>query len=1250
MEIDSQEYSNIPYYSDLGSESTGNDTYIKQTLLHSPIITNIIPDFKVCINKKIRGLSSDSINDEADQTLIPPEEDSQLDVFDDDDIFMEAQDKEEVDKPAEEPPQLIPIKVIVKTSSIMVDDVEYGLNASVRSSCVVRGVNFGDIVNEDSLLISIKSGFMFLIRIFNVPRNYSMDNHDMGDSIDPELSHILKPYLVQWWDTSSSASNPCLSDSGFDLSAHSSGLSIVSASASDVFRIYNCQQTDTGLMLLPHFNVQVDGVIIQSCFAEPLDKTVLESRFMFLSLQYSESCRLELHLFSWSWSDSIVDSLEKSKLPLPNTFPIPIFIIPLANNASFLFVSPNDLIIVTIHHITSAEYDFKSFSFGGSFPTSFHIPDTLQIDDEKTDNVLIATDDGIIYSVMISNNDKLSVSPVVRVADPISVFTMEKLGKHYRLIFGSDTGSNRDLMVNELFDKEYLSTLEENQKVKYSTALLISDYKNWTPILDILIIDSFKSRSMTSPSDKELWALTGTGKRTRLTQLRKGYNARRKSKTYERLRKATDIWYISLLGRNFLFCSLPFETAALEYQPNSEDILYEIEDPKILRDELTLAFYNLNENYILQITRSLIIVSDLFRLFSLDLSNFHVISADKLSSTLILLTDNNGILEIQLIELDAQFHAEDEFSELEFAKFVTKIPIEYQATIIKLIEVNDVISILVGDYNGNLFIYNTKYLESMPPFKISLNSFFPNNNNFDSGLQDVIINDMLFLKNTSALHIGTKDGCYIVLQINSSFEVECEKFLKLGLTPVSLQFTSKREDFLMISCRNLWIVNVYDSGFPLKVYLEEKTDRAIMTTAPLILLEETSKVLFAFVRYEGLTIGSVNLNQGPVVKQVNLAESAKKLFYLPYLSCFVVLCLSKDTRSRLKFIDRKSFKPIQHKELMMKSNPDLRPDQIFKKEEEPISVCIWSIIRGGKVSKKLLLGCRYGLTRGSFKILNVGKVPAPDDRGTILKVTELNSFEHKEPISNIQQIGDTILFSGGESLYTTGYDANEKKLRPVNCIHTFRSAITSMSVADTDSLLVTTNSDSAIILRKFCGTEELKDFLLYVKDPDSKYLLNQAKLGDDIIVADRLHSQIFVLSTEKATLPSKFAYRLSSIPRVYSSMFNSYWVKPETSEIDQAALLNIICVGVNGEVISIRPSSNESSDIEELVKTLGIKNTDGLIERFLERLDRPFNNKVTGKVFRPIYRPYFDYSENKGVVIDLDLEEILTARNENISI
>ena len=81
------------------------------------------------------------------------------------------------------------------------------------------------------------------------------------DKTNQTQSCIFKPFIVQWWDTSSDLPVPALESSGYSLFSHASGLSAVSTSASSVFRIYNCQHTDSGIMFMPHFNVPVDGLL-----------------------------------------------------------------------------------------------------------------------------------------------------------------------------------------------------------------------------------------------------------------------------------------------------------------------------------------------------------------------------------------------------------------------------------------------------------------------------------------------------------------------------------------------------------------------------------------------------------------------------------------------------------------------------------------------------------------------------------------------------------------------------------------------------------------------------------------------------------------------------------------------------------------------------------------------------------------------------------------------------------------------------
>mmetsp|Transcript_8685 Transcript_8685/g.10828 ORF Transcript_8685/g.10828 Transcript_8685/m.10828 type:complete len:134 (-) Transcript_8685:18-419(-) len=132
-----------------------------------------------------------------------------------------------------------------------------------------------------------------------------------------------------------------------------------------------------------------------------------------------------------------------------------------------------------------------------------------------------------------------------------------------------------------------------------------------------------------------------------------------------------------------------------------------------------------------------------------------------------------------------------------------------------------------------------------------------------------------------------------------------------------------------------------------------------------------------------------------------------------------------------------------------------------------------------------------------------------------------------------------------------------------------------------------------------------------------------------------------------------FSYKMSSIPRVYASKFNSYWANHEISKElkSENNNSNIICVGINGEITSIRSPSNIDNELGDLAKSLNTgKLINSLIESFVEVLNRPFIDKVTGKGLISINKPYFNYKDNKGKLINYDLDEISKLCNINVTI
>lgn len=1250
MEIDDDEFLNVrSTYFDDEQKQEGSDKFIKKTHLHSPVFTNIIPNFKVLINKKFKGLKSKSVNDEEDQYFMKQDDDSQLDVFDDseeDDLFRMIGDddghlsrggsKVEVEMEVKEFKSII---LILKLTSILVNGVEFAMTSPIRSSCVVPGRIEEGFKEEDSLLISLMSGFLFLIRIYYVPlstKDSSFESDFSGRVSYPSKGYMFKPYIVQWWDTSKKLILPSLESTGYKVFAHWSGRAVVSMSASSVIRVYSCQPSEMGTVFLAHFNIPIDGFILHGCFAYP-SNNVVGTHYMFLVMSFTENRRIELNLFSWSVLSKEKNDLSKTTLPLDNEFPIPIFIIPLRNHEGFLLVTKNELILLGIHDILCANYEFVRHPFEGAFPTSYYQSNTSIVlnAQPETEEIILSTQEGMLYSILIEGSKNIECIPIVKLLEPIGVFSIEYANDLYHIIYGSATGANRYIRLNDLLDvSSILNTPREN--VKYSEVSVIENYKNWAPIIDVAIIDSPKSRRISLRSEQELWVLTGANKKTKLTQLRSGFGAIKMGSVYNRLKKIEKLFKVEYDNMEYLICNSAFETVLLELPVDEESFkeggLSEIEDSSIIETEDTILVSKIgfSDLSFVQVTNNQILLSNFVSVeWETVFEDSIILAASVCENFLVVAFDRYMRKEITL----ETFILSENENEKKILKQMHCIPLERDISTVKSFLVNGSIHVLVGDYSSTIILYKiTKDTITEINF-INLRTLNRSNSSLLLEETYLVPQECEFDERLKSCFIGTKDGFYIQLKYDDSLNFHCEQFLRVGTTQVQIQISRNLGiPIIYILSRRLWVVNFLVSCFPVPVDFEEKYDRIIFSISSIRGADDGSKELIAVAREDGLAVCQLPLlERTQTIRLVSVSE-AKKVLFLPHMLTFIILGDSAKQSNRIRFIDRQLLKIISHREVKTR----LRTEEttacyVFLKDEVPICACIWSIQRSQRVSKKILIGCSSG-DNGSFKVLDVGKI-RESEGNEYLQVSELTAFKHKAPIVSIQQIGNTIVFSSGKQIYYTAYDSDERKLKSIASLISLTSDIVALTCFQ-NYILVTSRLDS-VLQFKFSPAEASEGKLnleLISKDPIPRSIVNHVSIGPYIIASDKLQSSVLFMHSKNKLLRTIQAYKMPCTLRLFTARFRSLWDNLTRD------LHVVLCIGVSGEVTTLRLDSSHLLEIE----SVDIRSNEvqvSLFDSLIEVLNRPFSDKVTGKGLKSLYKPYFWFNNNEAL-IDYDLEEI----------
>lgn len=1282
MNVDESDYVNLDLdYPETETPVEDSKIYTKQTLLHSPLFNNIFPQFNVSLRKKIRNIRNLSLQDDNDQYMALQEEDSQFGVFSDDEILLDMdQDSdleghERADTSSSQrhhhgSDRLVSIEVIVKNSSLLVNDLQFPFSSPIRTSCLIKGIRSGDTHGEDSLLVSLKSGFLLLIRIFYVP--YTFNDADYSGTANDKM--VFKPFVVQWWDTSSSLLTPAITSTGYALTAHSSGLSVVSSSASNAFRIHNCNYSEVGVLFQPHYTVPVNGTILHTCFAQPIKGSILDNHVIFLNMVYTTNRRLELNLYSWTTSEPLSESLTKTILPLNGSFPLPVFIISLSNNGSFLFVTPTELIIITVHDITSAEYNFRRHELNIAFPTNYYCPESGISGncDESMDEVLISTDNGTIYLIIITNSTLVSVKPVVRISDPISIFSLEAQGRDsngYELIYGSSMGLNRKLLIDEFLPDVY------DKSLPYSQSLLLKNYKNWAPMLDVHIIDSFKSKSTCQNSKQELWCITGSGKRARLSQLRNGYLISRISDPYQSLRKVESMNWLSIHGHHYIMCSLQFETMFLEFErsyqedeeeeeEDGEEGLVQVEEAAIIYDSPTIVMKMINDQLALQVTPNAIVLTSIEKILVSKSFDDDTILFSDVAGQLILLvtlkTDSSSACVVELIKINDESLSTDMIEMDSVFEVLCSIEAEYQISLAKAFISNETVYFFIGGFDGTFQLLKLDENHNFCKLQeISLNDYIERENSLAVTETDFLVpNDVILTNDKSTALLGTKDGYVFYFKFHSK-SLQFDKYFKLSNTNVEFHLhASYNNNIIFVACKSLWLIDFSKPDFPEPVIFDEKSDKAIKTICPIqrdnfekdLVLSPvkalTSSILL--VRDEGLSIANVSTIKCPSVRQINVGESAKKFVYLLHISLFAVLSDSKDPNARLRYVDRKSYKLLSHAEFNNKNKQYDSRAAIFSADEIPICANLWSLDKLGR-SKKLLVGCsnQSGVKRtGVFKILDIVKSTGKDDK-PLVRVTNLHSFEHADPITSIEEINGTILFSSGQNIYSTKYNIDEKRLKPVDHLLTVPSEITSISVRDDKIVSISTKLDSIYEFEFSTDNDNNKEYLqLLATDLSAKLITNHAILDSKIVVADKVHSNITVMDRDASNLVAGTKFKTVGVPRVFEANFDSFWIDNLScskckSRKDKVSS-GILAVSVDGEVIFFKPVSSNSVIYDDLKEHVPMRPNleTGNMEISMDRWDVTFSDKVTGKGLKSINKPYFRNSANKVGLIDYDLYEV----------
>lgn len=742
----------------------------------------------------------------------------------------EREPQQQMEAPEVYSPVLDAVIVRVHKSQLTVGkEAVFKLPSTVRACAVLRGAQLAQGKDEDSVLLTLTSGFLLLIRLFQV-----------GGGV--------KPYVVQWWRASHHDDTlPVPTTVGREIITHDSGSAIAIAAHKDVIRLHCCVQTRRGVMLDKIQNLYIDGTILHTCFLETPDPSA-DEHAMLCSLMVTSDKRYIVRLFEW-WPDEERVS-EHTPLLFPSGFDIPVFTLPFKE--SIFMMMEKSIVLVSANNILAGDHKHTSVAFPGSFPVGVYRPTTRIIAEDPDNEILVATEDGTIYSVVIFL-ERIHIRPILRVPH-ISQFILEKEDAQYHLIYASDFHPGGYIIFDDV-EKD----AHESDVLKPSRGERSHSWDNWAPLWDLEVVDS--------QGQQELWLAHGKS----LSQMKKGLPA---SLDFvdATLKYAVSVFHH--FANDTLYFILGFVDASMIFKLEN-DTMISLEDTPI---SLTMGTVHISSygEICIQVREDAIVAFDFEKDQGMVMRELEgtVVLADCLENTICVVTES--VVDDQLISTMSLYQL---FGDL---NVVCTGATNDKPNFVTLITYDDELYIVIGcQFSLKLFQPSEAGFTEVASFWLTTTE-----------PHSLVAHD-------NVLYVGSRFGqlsTYKVFSDEGSIKIKEFFTVDLCHTPLKLHLTPS---YILLVSRQVWRLE-FGSKHAVPIIIQEQKERPVYCA---ISVEEDR---LALVRDGGFALVDVSPHPRPVFKSIDLGQVPKKVFYLSHLRLFAILC-----ENTLLFANKQCSLPVQ---------------------------------------------------------------------------------------------------------------------------------------------------------------------------------------------------------------------------------------------------------------------------------------------------------------------------------------------------
>ncbi|RPA86016.1 hypothetical protein BJ508DRAFT_411612 [Ascobolus immersus RN42] len=817
----------------------------------------------------------------------------------------------------------------------------------------------------------------------------------------------------------------------------------------------------------PVLEIRVDRhglVVLHACFLYPKSDELDHTLLLLTVIDAQKNYRVILHEWNNITKQSLKDiDLRKEGIRLFDNVTMPLYVVPLSTNSTFLMVTEYEILFGSAAEIHSGNSNFIPLQYNSSrilLSPSNLVSSIATISKAKSfksriDYVYYTLSSGSVHLLELEVKDLKTPEVLAHclVSHPSSLLPSPSIAVFSDLLTANDT-----LIIPGECSSGGILILHPSASKATFTPEFHPVLSNYAPIFDTALVPPPTSPTSDGPGSiferDRLFVTAGVGPGGAVAELRTGYQAQvQTSADYVPLIR--DIWALpDANGTGFYLLSSTNDASNMVYLDRDGGM--EMVDEGIAHalnlDAATVAAGRSGDVSV-QVTKSSV---RLVRLGSVKEEGGVVVKTEPFvrdcgaGETIVRADVKCGYIavvmsvgnEVRLVIAEAP--SDGRIGEGALNPIGEHVLLSDESSTVGIVEIGGAIHVMVGTWGSSVQVYRLEEgFGLMPVTEVALEEAKDGDISMEPGAY--ICEDVQVLEHEghTRLFCGLRGGSLVSFNVDNEddmLSLNARQEARIASVPVMfMKGTSKSSMCSVVAGPDIYQLALNGSTFSISPVIFEGSQQPQINAATRLSIPDSAHNIIVCVTEEELFYANISSSLQTCVRPIPLHATPRRLLYYSTLEILIVACLPqtqpKPSPTTLKFLNPTTGEFLHTGELL--DSESKKP--IFDRPNEQINALTeWKVRAPNNLEwRYIVAGTQFTsdqTKKGRMVFLSVQK----SDKGSVT-IRKRYTWRLEAPVYAISPAGNKLVYSSGKSVFIGDLDVETKRFRQIDEYNKLRS-------------------------------------------------------------------------------------------------------------------------------------------------------------------------------------------------------------------